>query len=299
MADLGLLSGIAEGLSAGMDSFWKTKNSLEDRRLKAEQVAKEEQRFQKQQEDKQKQLEFEQQKFMDESAYKKDVDSQKMSLDRDKLAQDKYLKELELKQKGRSEVSKTKEIAEQIAIPGLVKQQNYTPTRDDVKAVKEAKVARDDMLLSLDRLKKLNQQAKGAEIMPGPLKDQIVAERRNVILKQKNLETLGQLSQSDIALAEAVLASDPTALSARNILGALTGGRYGTSENEVAGSLGQAEESLKDRFANVIKTRGFLEPEAQKVASEDSVAVEWALSNPKDPRASAILKANGMQIGGR
>jgi len=62
MPDLGLLSGIAEGLSAGMDSFWKTKNSLEDRRLKAEQAAKEEQRYQKQQEDQLKQQEIQTQR---------------------------------------------------------------------------------------------------------------------------------------------------------------------------------------------------------------------------------------------
>lgn len=48
MADLGLLSGIAEGLSAGMDSFFSTKNMLEDRRQKAEDRANQ-QKFQQQQ----------------------------------------------------------------------------------------------------------------------------------------------------------------------------------------------------------------------------------------------------------
>jgi len=66
MADLGLLEGIASGLQQGLSSYMTTKNMLEDRRIRAEQAAKEDQ-YRQQESERQKER-FDYQKQQDSSA---------------------------------------------------------------------------------------------------------------------------------------------------------------------------------------------------------------------------------------
>jgi len=68
----------------------------------------------------------------------------------------------------------------------------------------------------------------------------------------------------------------------------------------MGGGLAEAEKAVGDQYSNIIKSRGF-EPDVVQSApvktAEHKQALNWALSNPTDPRAKRILQLNQGAIG--
>lgn len=144
------------------------------------------------------------------------------------------------------------------------------------------------LVFSSEKLKGLNgqmremlKQAGNGRVLPGEAKSRMSQLAKQIQIEAKNVAELGALSGPDFALMEAI-AADPTKVdSFMKDMPALLDGLDKWGDN----SVNAKSKSLGARRI------GSASAPAAKV--DDSAALQWAKANPGDPRAAAIMKANG------
>lgn len=172
--------------------------------------------------------------------------------------------------------------------PGYVR--GDIPLKDqELEKFRAAVDARDDVKGSVAALKALYKD-NGAQVF-GDTRAKYDSLGSNIRLKLKNLAELGALSGSDLALMDAQIPE----------VGGVGG--YFTGTDTTNAKLDQLSTNLDNSVDSKAHALGLRAPgpaaQAPHAAPaphpQDSQAVEWAKANPHDPRAAAILKANGVQ----
>lgn len=166
------------------------------------------------------------------------------------------------------------------------------PTPDDAKNLKEASTYGRVIGDTLENLKGLVAE-KGPEIMGGKTADQMSQYVTDARLNAKELYKLGVLSGPDMDLISSVI-PDPTEF-----------GQWAKwdAQPRMIKAIEQAQKIINDRVTNIAQSRGYqkglqdlVKQKPQQIANEDKQAIEWAMSNPNDPRAAEILKKNNANI---
>lgn len=171
---------------------------------------------------------------------------------------------------------------------GLKTPYGLANTEDDAKKLKEAhesKMSFDSKIQEMIDLRKKY----GTEYWNREAVARGKQLSKDLLLEYKNMAKLGVLSKSDEDIINAIIPSDPL------------GQDYAPGQDPILSNLEKFKGDSDKDFQNRIRTRtrsgveGAARPQ-NPVSSLDREAVQWARENTKDPRAAAILKANG--IGG-
>lgn len=175
-----------------------------------------------------------------------------------------------------------------------------TRTPDDAKIIKDAASTKEGFDRKLSELIDLRQKF-GVEYMDRNAVARARQLSKDLLLAYKNMQKLGVLSQSDEAIINAILPSDPL------------GQDFAVGQDPILNNLQKFKEDAQADFESNLKNRIYKptgqsqqisfekggQPQAQQQApqldDEDMQAIEWAKSNPDDPRSAQILQGLGVK----
>jgi len=294
---LGLLRGLQEGIKSYQDRSSRLEELDFQEKQRQDAIKREEQRDSARQT-------FELDKMAKDFQYKKQLEDQRALADAKKqrslgsgasgegLVGNRYsdpLKQLKLEE----EVS----ARTQSPVTGYNKTNRERLTDVDKRTLKGAASSVQSFNNSLDSLKEKVSGASKMDLL-NPYSDvskAIKQDLRNLQLAYKNEDfaKLGVLAGPDLQLLEQVI-EDPGSLS--NVLSGKEGvlSRYDQLQNTV-------NKGFDQRLENYGLLKGDA-PQAQvpqkpAMSSEDQQALQWAMQNPRDPRAQKILQMNKMNAG--
>jgi hypothetical protein len=168
-------------------------------------------------------------------------------------------------------------------VPGV----GIANTKDDAKQLKEAKISRDNLNATIDEMIALR-EAKGAEFLDREAVGRGKQLSTAALLEMKNLAKLGVLSNSDADLLNKLIPSDPLGVT--------------LSGDSIMEKLRGLSKDVDTKFQNSLTSRLRSPAEGvtqdapkQELSSQDKQALEWANSNPDDPRAIKIKERLGAQ----
>jgi hypothetical protein len=180
--------------------------------------------------------------------------------------------------------------ARKAQVPGFNIKDGESPTPDDAKKMKESLAAAKRMSTYVEQLRQLHADH-GTEY-GGATGNQMDQLARKIELEAKNIGELGALAGPDLGLIQSLVKADPGSLKS-NLKGLVSGGKWDSTQSDLDG----VKKWVDDTLSAGAEARGYV-PEAGGApppSPEDAKAVEWARANPGDPRAAAILKANGVR----
>jgi hypothetical protein len=160
-------------------------------------------------------------------------------------------------------------------------------TKTDAKDIKDAHVSKQNFDSKLNEMIALREKF-GGEVFNREAVGRGKQLSKDLLLEYKNMAKLGVLSQADTDIINAIIPDDPLAFS-------MTPG-----QDPILYKMKKFKEDSDKDFQTRVATRvpdakGVSVGGAQRVMSDqDKQALDWAKSNPDDPRSAEIIKRLGM-----
>lgn len=172
--------------------------------------------------------------------------------------------------KAAKDEKRDKDIRERMTTYGIAR------TADDAKQLKEATELKKSLDAQINELIALR-EAKGAELLNRDVVGRAQQLAKDLLLTKKNMEKLGVLSESDKDIVNEIIPSDPTQFHFSQLVG----------QDPTMTKLKAFKSDTERDFNERLKTR--LEG-GLPMSTQDRQALEWAKSNPDDPRAIKIME---------
>ena len=192
-----------------------------------------------------------------------------------------------------------------LSVPGFQMEENAPLSTDNQKELLKASTAqkRTDQLIG--KMAALVDKSGGGKIIPSAEKKQMKQVYEDLKVELKEAANLGALAGADVKILEGQMI-DPTSIEANTLY----------SKEDILNNYQSLRENLRSKLAATAEARGYrpigdsagliqankkaggggLIQEAQATMSpQDQEAMQWAQSNPQDPRAKAIMQ----RLGGR
>jgi len=194
--------------------------------------------------------------------------------------------ESRLEEKQRIESEKKQKELESLTIPGF----GVANNADDAKRLKEGIENRASFNSKIKEMIQLREKHDGGAFFNREDVARGKQLSKDALLAYKNMAKLGVLSQADQDIVEAIIPSDP--LEYNSPLAAIQG------QDPTLNRLKKFNADTERDFQSTLKVR--LKPDSRieeevtqkkrQLSEEDMAALEWANSNPEDPRAAEILR---------
>lgn len=179
---------------------------------------------------------------------------------------------------------------QELQVPGYELSGNVRPTQKEAQDLRTSTAAMADFTKGIDQMIGLIDKH-GSTNLFGEASGEMESLAANLKLTLKEVQKLGVLSASDIAFLEAQI-FDPSSLKSLKTATPTAIKQLQTAKNR---AMSLVNESLKARG---FQPKGETSKQADTSkgtapSSEDQMALEWAKSNPLDPRAQKIIQMNG------
>lgn len=237
-------------------------------------------------------------KFGD-TLHSRDIDSQRLAAEQEQRLWERDYKNRALQS---SAADRAEARAERRFQAGIVRDEKtqalQTPygianTVDDAKQLKDAHLAKQAFDNKLDQMIALREKNNGGALFNREDVARGKQLSKDLLLEYKNMAKLGVLSKSDEDIINAIIPEDP--LEYNSPLAAIQG--QDPTLSRLKSFKSDSDKNFKDGIST--RTRAGLSGRVSELNQSpsatrlDSEAVKWAKQNPNDPRAAAILKANG------
>ncbi len=173
---------------------------------------------------------------------------------------------------------------EKLVVPGYGMANN----EDDAKKIKDGIEEKNNFDQKIDEMIALREKHGGGAIMNREDVARGKQLSKDALLSYKNMAKLGVLSAADQAIIDAIIPSDPLAYNSP--IAAAQG------QDPILNNLKKFKQDSDSNFQTRLGTRlkGY-QPKsaAPQMSEEDAQAMQWAQSNPNDPRAAQIMARLG------